>query len=103
MKRGGFQSIEIRLNICYTWEEEFSIERVLRRGESIMAISEEVRQRFAGEFEKFQAGIECFFKKEIAQRISKALVEDLVVMQNADMKVQCCVCVSWDLVFFLTK
>lgn len=44
MKRGGFQSIEIRLNICYTWEEEFSIERVLRRGESIMAISEEVRQ-----------------------------------------------------------
>ena len=73
MKRGGFQSIEIRLNICYTWEEEFSIERVLRRGESIMAISEEVRQRFAGEFEKFQAGIEGFFKKEIAPKDFKGI------------------------------
>ena len=73
MKRGGFQSIEIRLNICYTWEEEFSIERVLRRGESIMAISEEVRQRFAGEFEKFQKGIEGFFAKEIAPKDFKGI------------------------------
>ncbi len=73
MKRGGFQSIEIRLNICYTWEEEFSIERVLRRGESIMAISEEVRQRFAGEFEKFQKGIEGFFSKEIAPKDFKGI------------------------------
>ena len=38
-----------------------------------MAISEEVRQRFAGEFEKFQAGIEGFFKKEIAPKDFKGI------------------------------
>ena len=35
MKRGGFQGIEIRFNICYTLEEEVSIERVLRRGDKV--------------------------------------------------------------------
>ena len=38
-----------------------------------MAISEEVRQRFAGEFEKFQAGIEGFFAKEIAPKDFKGI------------------------------
>ena len=103
MKRGGFQSIEIRLNICYTWEEEFSIERVLRRGESIMAISEEVRQRFAGSLKSFKKELRVSLRKRLLLKILKVLVEDLVVMRNADLKAQCCVCVSWVLVFFLTK
>ena len=38
-----------------------------------MAISEEVRQRFAGEFEKFQKGIEGFFSKEIAPKDFKGI------------------------------
>ena len=104
MKRGGFQGIEIRFNICYTLEEEVSIERVLRRGDKVSWLFQKKYDNDLREsLRSFKQGLKVSLRKKSLQKISKELAEDSVVMLNVVLKVQCCVCDSLGRVFFHTK